>query len=134
MSLRGVKPKPTALKLINGNPSGRPIYNSEPRPEPGCVKPEFLNGGTASKLWDKYASKLERLGLLTEIDAETFAAFCLVMAKMHDDPEDMKAHDFQQLRSFSQLFGMDPSSRARMRTDNEGKAQKTTVSLFRSNN
>ena len=33
MAQRGRKPKPTALKMLEGNPGGRPLNTKEPRPE-----------------------------------------------------------------------------------------------------
>ena len=38
MATRGRKPKPTALKLLEGNPGNRPLNIAEPRPTgvPNC--------------------------------------------------------------------------------------------------
>ena len=33
MAQRGRKPKPTALKMLEGNPGGRPLNTKEPKPE-----------------------------------------------------------------------------------------------------
>ena len=38
MAIRGRKPKPTALKLLEGNPGKRPINEHEPVPPKGTVK------------------------------------------------------------------------------------------------
>lgn len=43
MATRGRKPKPTALKLLEGNPGKRPINEHEPIPPKGTVKcPSWL--------------------------------------------------------------------------------------------
>jgi P27 family predicted phage terminase small subunit len=70
------RPKPAHLKLLEGNPGRRPIPN-EPRPEP-CELPEappYLTAD-ARKEWDHVATQLHRLGLLTEIDVASLAAYC----------------------------------------------------------
>lgn len=76
MGQRGTKPKPTALKLIEGNPGKRPLNVNEPKPKPkrpAC--PAWLNK-EARKMWKRLAPELDRLGLLTVVDGEAFAAAC----------------------------------------------------------
>ena len=33
MAQRGRKPKPTAMKVLEGNPGGRPLNKNEPKPD-----------------------------------------------------------------------------------------------------
>ena len=46
MATRGRKPKPTALKVLEGNPGKRPLNENEPKPErkapecPSWLEPE----------------------------------------------------------------------------------------------
>ena len=43
MAVRGRKPKPTAIKLLEGNPGKRPLNESEPLPPQGQIKcPSWL--------------------------------------------------------------------------------------------
>jgi P27 family predicted phage terminase small subunit len=68
---------PTHLKLIRGNPSKRPIP-AEPEPEiPESVPepPPFLAPYARDEWWE-VGPHLVRLGLLTSIDTQTFAAYC----------------------------------------------------------
>lgn len=76
MKTGGQRPKPAHLKLLEGNPGKGPIPN-EPRPD-ACELPEapaFLTAD-ARKEWDHVASQLHRMGLLTEIDVASLAAYC----------------------------------------------------------
>ena len=76
------RPKPTNLKLIEGNPGKRPLPEGEPKPRPKCPDcPSDINH-SAKATWRKLAPILERLGLLTEADGETFAALCQIRARL----------------------------------------------------
>lgn len=80
--MRGRKPTPTVLKLIAGNPGHRPISADEVRPEiVRCFDPPEYLGGPAQEVWRMKAPSFIRLGLLTEADIETFAAWCDAFAK-----------------------------------------------------
>jgi len=72
----GGRPKPTKLKLLDGNPGKRPINDNEPKPRPVRPRcPSWLSKN-AKKQWKKRVSALERLGLLTEIDDVAYALLC----------------------------------------------------------
>lgn len=76
MALRGRPRKPTNLKLLEGNPGRRPLPENEPKPRPVAPKrPAWLNS-EAKRMWKRLAPELERLGLLTSVDGEAFAAAC----------------------------------------------------------
>ena len=74
--MRGRKPKPTALKLIEGNPGKRPINGREPKPPasvPTC--PAHLSASAKAE-WKRLARTLNEIGLLTQIDRSVLAAYC----------------------------------------------------------
>lgn len=76
-----IKPKPTKLKILEGNPGKRPLNENEPIPQsiaPEC--PDWLLD-EAKKEWNRLAPELERLGLLTSIDRVAFAGYCQSYAK-----------------------------------------------------
>ena len=59
MAQRGRKPKPTALKELEGNPGGRPLNHNEPKPAkkaPRC--PSWLED-EAKKEWKRMGKVLE---------------------------------------------------------------------------
>ncbi len=74
--MRGRKPKPTRLKIIDGNPGKRPIRGEEPQPpkgQPSC--PAHLSP-TAKAEWKRLARSLTGIGLLTQADRAALAAYC----------------------------------------------------------
>ena len=74
--MRGRKPKPTALKLLEGNPGKRPINGREPKPPkslPTC--PAHLSP-TAKAEWKRLARTLNDMGVLTRVDRAVMAAYC----------------------------------------------------------
>ena len=88
MAQRGRKPKPTAVKVLEGNPGKRSLNTGEPKPEkkaPRC--PAWLED-EAKKEWKRMAKQLEHLGILTEIDMAAFAGYCqqVTARSLHDCP------------------------------------------------
>lgn len=74
--MKGRKPKPTHLKLLQGNPGHRPINAAEPKPDgdlPTC--PAHL-GPSAKAEWKRLARDLNRIGLLTRVDRAALAVYC----------------------------------------------------------
>lgn len=78
--ITGRKPKPTELRRLEGNPSGRPFNELEPKPRPlRPVCPDWMTEDAKSK-WDELIPKLERTGVLTEIDGDALAQYCTAFA------------------------------------------------------
>jgi P27 family predicted phage terminase small subunit len=74
--MRGRKPKPTALKRLEGNPGKRPIRGDEPQPprsQPSC--PGHLSPAARAE-WARLAQSLNGIGLLTQVDRAALAAYC----------------------------------------------------------
>lgn len=74
--MRGRKPVPTALKLINGNPGKRPLNGNEPKPViamPTC--PAHLSAPAKTE-WKRLVRYLHDLGIITELDRSALAAYC----------------------------------------------------------
>jgi len=60
----GRKPKPTAIKVLEGNPGKRSLNTQEPKPRkkaPRC--PPWLEE-EAKKEWKRMAKQMEQLGIL----------------------------------------------------------------------
>jgi len=58
MATRGRKPKPTALKVLEGNPGKRPLNLNEPKPEKKASKcPSWLEP-EAKKEWRRMSKTL----------------------------------------------------------------------------
>jgi P27 family predicted phage terminase small subunit len=74
--MRGRKPKPTGLKLIEGNPGKRPLNKNEPKPAtevPTC--PAHLNPSAKAE-WKRIARLLVALGIVSLLDRAALAAYC----------------------------------------------------------
>ena len=81
MATRGRKPKPTAIKRLEGNPGKRPLNIYEPKPlkkAPTC--PDWLDE-EAKREWRRLAKTMEAMGVLTEADRAAFATYCDAYSK-----------------------------------------------------
>lgn len=79
--MAGRPPKPTAVKLAEGNPGKRPINKREPTiggELPRC--PAWL-AGEAKKEWRRLAAELHAANLLTTVDRAAMAAYCQLWAR-----------------------------------------------------
>ena len=119
------RPKPTTLKLIEGNPGKRPLPENEPTPYPKAPKcPDDIDSG-AQDVWKRLGPKLERLGLLTETDGDLFSMLCQIRSRLvwiHQeiDKGDEKKRSFllkeerlysALLRQYATEFGLGPRGR-----------------------
>ena len=140
----GPQPAPTKLKLLKGVRSAR-INQNEPKPRvASAIIPKGWDihmPGISKRFWKKYAQRLVELGLLTEIDYDTFRILCELMADrkklmglikkhghiyMTKDTDGkmlmmkpnpavaMKDKLDSQICKYLQLFGMAPAPRGRI--------------------
>lgn len=79
----GRRPKPTAIKVLEGNPGKRPLkLDKEPMPQsaiPDCP-PELLE--PARREYERIAPELARLGLLAQIDRSALAAYAIAYGRV----------------------------------------------------
>ena len=132
----GTPRKPTALKVLEGNPGKRPLPLHEPKPAP--IMPECPSwfDAEAKSFWHKYGPKLHALGLLTEIDGPAFEAVCQRYSLWVKCEKRMKAkglvkkldtgyeqqrpevsiakNALADVKAFLTEFGMTPASRSRI--------------------
>ncbi len=72
----GPHSKPTALRLLEGNPGKRPLNENEPQPARTIPPiPKHLDK-IAKKRWGELAEYLHTLGILTAIDGDALAVYC----------------------------------------------------------
>lgn len=134
MAKAGRKAKPTALKLVQGNPGKRPLNKDEPQPTRVYAPqpPDSLNELEAAK-WTDTARKLAECRVLTELDLDALEIYCRNWVAMHEAIADLNErgkllrtatgapmwnpswsqykHSEQVCRSIMSEFGMTPSSR-----------------------
>lgn len=142
MATRGRKPKPTALKVLEGNPGKRPLNLNEPKPEKKAPKcPSWLEP-EAKKEWRRMSKVLEQIGVLTEVDAAAFAGYCQAYSRWKEAEEFLTKHGtifktpsgyIQQvpqvsiaqtylkiMKDFCSEFGLTPSARTRIKAGTAG--------------
>jgi P27 family predicted phage terminase small subunit len=136
--MRGRKPKPTAIRQIEGNPGRRPLNDREPVPPSGIPEcPEELDDDARAE-WFRTAKVLSDMKLLTLADRSALAAYCVVysrwlaaeravkqygtIVKSPDKGFPMKSpyltvadQAMEAMRKFMVEFGLTPSSRSRIK-------------------
>lgn len=113
MATRGRKPKPTAMKELEGYPGKHPLNTSEPKPNkkaPAC--PKWLEP-EAKKEWRRLAKQMEAIGILTEVDMAAFAGYCQAYARWKEAEEFITQHG---------TIVKTPSSRSRIIASDGGSA------------
>jgi len=132
----GRKMKPTALKLIQGNPGKRPLPENEPKPTVKAPRAPSILSTSAKKHWKKIVKQLADLGIMTDIDSDALALYCEAFTRYRyamyqiskEGPiiETQNGHmiqhpammilnkSFEQMRSLLIEFGMTPSSRTKI--------------------
>lgn len=142
--MRGRKPVPTTLKLLQGNPGRRPLNAAEPAPPvtiPAC--PEFLDD-VARGEWSRTATLLAEMGLLTAADRTALAAYCVAYSRWVEAEAQVKKYGtivkspekgfpmkspyltvadqaLETMRKLMVEFGLTPSSRSRIRVPAAGE-------------
>lgn len=137
--MQGRKPKPTALKVLAGNPGKRALNRAEPKPRVVMPRPpEHLSEDEKTK-WKAVVRELHPLGLVTTIDRDALAMYCVIYVRwmkaekiVREKGEVMKTaagnliqnpylpianRALDQLNKLGAEFGMTPSSRTRVKTD-----------------
>jgi len=78
----GRLPKPTNLKLLQGNPGKRPLNEREPKASDGVPKPPDCLSDEALKEWKRLSPELEKNKILTHFDRAAFASYCMAWGFM----------------------------------------------------
>lgn len=93
--MRGPRPQPTALRILRGNPSKRPINANEPQHVPlDSACPVELVDPVARTEWDRLAPMLTIRGQVTVVDRGTFIGYCLKYAQWQALETEARLHPF----------------------------------------
>jgi phage terminase small subunit len=143
----GRRPKPTALHVLNGNPSRKKLNENEVRPPAGDPQKPAGMSQAGSVMWDELAPVCVAMGTLTTADVVPFATMCELQATMRavsaskdgrelfhlqadeDDPArlaivvdsalKLERETATALRPYYALFGLEPISRAKINVPKE---------------
>lgn len=141
----GRKPKPTAIKLLEGNPGKRKLNEREPKPETGMPTcPDWLDKDAKTE-WKRLAKTLHQMGVLSTTDRAVFAKYCQgwalwKAAKLHLDEEgrviindkdvpvlnpwvNVEEKAVKQMSQAASEIGLTPSSRSRIVAAGEANAK-----------
>ena len=95
--MAGRKPKPTALKKLEGNPGKRKLNTKEPMPGKGMPDcPKWLLPETKEE-WKRLCQKLSEMGVLTEIDMAAFAAYCQSYARWKEAQQRIDEDEMEEI-------------------------------------
>ncbi|MFF4818091.1 phage terminase small subunit P27 family [Kitasatospora sp. NPDC001309] len=131
----GRLPKPASVKLLNGNPGGRPI-GSELSVSGGYpTAPDWLDD-IALEEWNRLAPILDSMGIITKADRVAVAAYCQAYSLYVAATRDISANGFSaegrqgsvvknpalqaqiaaqdQMAKWGAKLGLSPADRARL--------------------
>lgn len=69
--------KPTALKLLDGNPGKRAINRNEPSFSAVSLDPPSDLSGESLEMWHEFAAEMDRLGMLDICNRRALRLACL---------------------------------------------------------
>jgi P27 family predicted phage terminase small subunit len=143
MGKRGPIPKSDDQRILEGNPSKRPLRGESPKPGPGIPTcPNWLSPA-AKREWKRVTPELSRLGILSRLDRNILAGYCSTYAlwqqaqevlskqgtayvttkgKLETRPEvEIAKTAAEMMNAFAEELGLTPTSRARMNLPPENK-------------
>ena len=134
--MRGRKPKPTALKLIAGNPGHRPLNKKEPKVAyvTGAAKPPKWVKGEAKREWDaqiEYLTKTNKI--LADNELSMLARYCYLHGEFAKDAiagRVMTAAMEARLEALAASLGIGPSARSRIKTGGGEETGKKGIRSF----
>lgn len=137
-------PKPTALRIKQGNLAKRALNAHEPQPTVEIPDvPAFVRENVyALAEWDYITPRLQELGILTSLDRAAISAYCMAYARWSQAEERAAGQAMvvksstgspmmnplirasrdamTQMTEICKEFGMTPSSRTRLHVDPDG--------------
>lgn len=144
--MAGRRPKPTALKLVTGNPGRRPLNSAEPTPPPYSAPPPKHLSNTAKETWERLTLLLNSMCVLTIADAFALERLCDIYAEIlryraliESNGETFEVHSQngvlikanpavsmlldadKRFKSYLVEFGLTPAARTKVRTHDKEK-------------
>lgn len=136
------QPKPTHLKLVEGNKGKRALNALEPDPDylNDLRAPHYLPP-QAVEVWNDLAPKLRKAKLLTVLDVEAVCQLCVAIAQYRRATQELdfdfinygqkggqslnqmmvaQSMAFKQANAIMQQFGMTPAARSRVIVNSQG--------------
>jgi P27 family predicted phage terminase small subunit len=118
MGARGPAPKPSNLRVMQGNPSRRPLNRREPQPsKPKALPvPAILRADKrAYQIWKEVSPELRHCGLLTALDPYVFALFCKAWATFWEAQDFVDKHGQMFVMRDPPVDRNDPEDKGRIK-------------------
>lgn len=117
--MTGRPSKPTALKLLAGNPGKRPLNDREPDPGALDLTPPAELSAEAVPQWNRIAPMLAKCGVLKQSDRDILAHYCEAYVVHYANIRAGKINVglLGQMRQMLGELGMTPSARSRIVVD-----------------
>lgn len=80
--MAGRPPKPTNLKVLEGNRGRRSLSQSEPQPRPVLPDPPPYLSEVALQRWHELLPELDYTGVLTRVDGDVLACYCMAYGEI----------------------------------------------------
>lgn len=115
--MKGRKPIPTTIKILQGNRGKRPLPVGEPKPQRGVPdRPPFLKGAGREE-WDRIVPILNGTGILTLADMAAVSGYCeawnrFVLAAKSGEKV---GNELAILLKFIAVLGLSPADRPRIK-------------------
>lgn len=146
MGARGPAPKPTALRIVEGNPGKKPLNHDEPKPTLGIPSCPMWLEPEAKKEWRRISRELDKIGMLTLVDGTALAGYCESYARWRQAERALTEHGnltyetdtgyarerpevgiaqryLGLVKQFAAEFGLTPSSRTRITVPEKGNGE-----------
>jgi len=140
----GPKPKPTHLKLLQGNPGHRPLPVDEPMPDGDLHAPPEAMPARQQRVWRKCITDAPE-GLLKNLDTNVLERYCAAKVTfdkanyevdrlgeivngpgnqpMHNPYLSVRNNAAKQMRVCSDELGFSPAARTRVKVSPKKKAK-----------
>ena len=82
MGVRGTLPTPTKIRILNGNPSRRPLPANEPQYAPGVPDRPKGMSADARKQWNRLVGEMANSGVLRRVDGGALGMLCEDLAML----------------------------------------------------
>ena len=105
--------KPTALKVVEGNPGKRPLNEAEPETVPASGDPPAWLQENGRKVWEELAPVALEMGVLTKADEELFAHACALLY-VGRAVQGQASKELEMANKILARFGFTPSDRAKI--------------------
>jgi P27 family predicted phage terminase small subunit len=151
MSIRGRKPTPTNILKLRGTYRADRHGHDIPRPDPKPPRcPGWLDD-EAKRVWKQVQPELTRLGILTCLDGQILACYCLAVAELRHATESLNAEGrfitvgdrlkthpavgqqrsaWKAVKEFAALLGCEPSGRVRLKGVAQAEEEEDELDRF----